>query len=333
MSARRMTRYQKRRAKKAAKIAAVALVVCVAVSLIALYYLDYFSLLPSPGVDLHDKDDLGYIPVAGEVLDVEVGAKQVFVYDCSSGEIVYLKGERQRLYPASTTKLLSILCALEYLSPSEVITPGDELTLVGEGSSVAYINDSHRLTVEMLIEGMLLPSGNDAAMVLAAAAGNRMSDGEASGKEAVEVFVRGMNEYAKSLGAIGTHFTSPDGLAGEDHYTTLEDMLLIAIAASENPIICRYAAMLEDDVTYASGHTNTWTNTNVLLDPDSPYYRPSVTGLKTGSLERNFCVISTVEQEGERYVIGVFGARDKNARFADTVAIIDLLFPAKEVSP
>lgn len=333
MSARRMTRYQKKRAKKAAKIAVVALVVCVAVSLIALYYLDYFSLLPSPGVGLHDKNDPGYIPVAGEVLDVEVSAKQAFVYDCNRGEILYLKGERERLYPASTTKLLSILCALEYLSPTEVVTPGDELTLVGEGSSVAYINDTHRLTVSMLIEGMLLPSGNDAAMVLAAAAGNRISDGEAVGKEAVEVFVKALNDYAKTLGAIDTHFTSPDGLAGQEHYTTLEDMLLISIAASSNDVIRRYAGLLEDNVTYASGHTNTWANTNVMLDPDSPYYRACVTGLKTGSLERNFCVISTVEQDGERYIIGIFGARDKNARFADTVAIIDTLFPPKEVTP
>ena len=333
MSKYRMTRYQKRRAKKAIKIAAIALAVCLAVSLIALYYLDYFSLLPSPGADLHDKDDPGYIPVAGDVLDIEVSAKQAFVYDCNSGEIIYLKGQRQVLYPASTTKLLTILCALEHLSPSEVITPGSELSLVGEGSSVAYINDSHKLTVEMLIEGMLLPSGNDAAMVLAAAAGNRMSDGEVSGKEAVEVFVEGMNDYAKTLGAIDTHFTSPDGLAGEDHYTTLEDMLLISIAASSNDIIRRYASVWEDNVTYQSGHTNQWTNTNVLFDPDSPYYRPMVTGLKTGSLERNFCVISTVEQDGARYIIGIFGARDKNARFADTVTIIDHLFPTKEVTP
>ena len=333
MAKRRLTRYQKRRAKKAVKIVSIALAVCLAVSLIAIYYLDYFSLLPTPGADLHGKNDPGYIPVAGEVLDVEVSAKQAFVYDCNRGEIVYLKGERQVLYPASTTKLLTILCALEHLSPSEVITPGDELTLVGEGSSVAYITDNHRLTVEMLIEGMLLPSGNDAAMVLAAAAGNRLSDGEVTGKEAVEVFVKAMNDYAKTLGAIDTHFTSPDGLAGEDHYTTLEDMLLISIAAAENPIIRRYAAMAEDNVTYASGQTNTWVNTNALLDPDSPYYRPSVTGLKTGSLERNFCVISTVEEGGERYIIGIFGAKDKNARFADTVAIIDHLFPQQEVNP
>jgi len=333
MSARRLTRYQKRRAQKAAKVALGVFVALIVLAFFTVYYLDRYSLLPSPDAELHDKDDLGYIPVSAEVLDVEIGAKQAFVYDCSRGEIVYLKGERQVVYPASTTKLLSILTALEHLSPDEIITPGEELSLVGEGSSIAYINENHRLTVEMLIEGMLLPSGNDAAMVLAAAAGNRMSDGEATGKEAVEIFVQGMNDYAKTLGAIDTHFTTPDGLAGDDHYTTLEDMILICRAAANNELIRRYASLAEDRVTYESGHTNTWINTNVMLDPDSDYYHPAVTGLKTGSLDRNYCVISTVEQDGARYIVGIFGAKDKNARFADTITIIDQLFQGKEVTP
>jgi D-alanyl-D-alanine carboxypeptidase (penicillin-binding protein 5/6) len=142
-----------------------------------------------------------------------------------------------------------------------------------------------------------------------------------------------MNEYAKTLGAIDTHFTTPDGLAGDDHYTTLEDMLLICRAAASNDIIRRYASLAEDRVTYESGHTNTWVNTNVMLDPDSDYYHPAVTGLKTGSLDRNYCVISTVEQDGARYIIGIFGAKDKNARFADTITIINRLLQEKEVTP
>ena len=330
MAARRMTRYQKKRARRAGLCFAVVLAVSLAVLCGVLIYK---AFLPggTPDANLHGKDDPGYIPVSSEVLDVSVSAPHVFVYDCNRGEIVYRKGHDRILYPASTTKLLTILCALEHLSPSDVITPGEELSLVGEGSSIAYINKNHKLTVEMLIEGMLLPSGNDAAYVLAAAAGNRMSDGEATGAEAVEVFMAGMAEYGRTLGLNGTHFTTPDGLAGTDHYSTLEDMLLISRAAADNEIICRYAGLYQDDVTYASGHKNTWTNTNVMLDPKSSYYRPSVTGLKTGSLDANYCLITTAEQGGERYIIGVFGAATKTARFADTATIIDTLF-AKEVA-
>ena len=330
MSARRMTRYQKKRARKAGLYFAVVLALALAVLCGVLIY-KRFIPGGAPNATLHEKDDLGYIPVSAEVLDVSVSAPHVFVYDCNRGEIIYRKGHDRILYPASTTKLLTILCALEHLSPTDIITPGEELSLVGEGSSIAYINKNHKLAVEMLIEGMLLPSGNDAAYVLAAAAGNRMSDGEATGIEAVEVFMEGMAEYGRTLGLNGTHFTVPDGYAGTDHYSTLEDMLLIARAAADNEIICHYAGVYRDDVTYASGHKNTWTNTNVILNPDSPFYRPSVTGLKTGSLYGNFCVITTVASGDARYIIGVFGAATKTARFADTVTIIDTLL-GKEVA-
>ncbi len=329
MSARRMTRYQKRRARRAGLCFAVVLALALAVMAGVLIY-QKFIPQSAPDANLHDKDDPGYIPVSGEVLDISVSAPYVFVYDCNRGEIVYRKGHEKILYPASTTKLLTILCALEHVSPTDVITPGEELSLVEEGSSIAYINKNHKLTVEMLIEGILLQSGNDAAYVLAAAAGNRMSDGEATGVEAVEAFMEGMTEYAHTLGLKGTHFTTPDGFAGTDHYSTLEDMLLIAREAADNEIIRRYAGLYRDSVTYASGHTNTWTNTNVMLDPASSYYRPSVTGLKTGSLDGNYCLITTAEEGGERYIIGVFGAATKSARFADTAIIIDTLFGTKE---
>ena len=331
MSTRRLTPHQRRRARKAKQICIIGAALLLILALAWLIY-RLVSSPDRPPADLHGKDDPGYIPVSGELLDLDLSARQAFVYDCNRGEIVYLKGEAEVVYPASTTKLLTILCALEVLSPEEIITPGEELSLVESGSSLAYIKDNHRLSVQMLVEGMLLPSGNDAAYVLAAAAGNRMSDGEATGKEAVADFMENMNEYAKTLGLKGSHFTVPDGLAGNEHYSTLEDMLLIARAAAQHPLISRYAAMATDHVTYQSGHTNTWVNTNAMLDPDSPYYRPSVTGLKTGSLDRNFCVLVTAEGGGERYIIGIFGARDKNARFADAATAVDALLASGEVA-
>jgi D-alanyl-D-alanine carboxypeptidase (penicillin-binding protein 5/6) len=179
---------------------------------------------------------------------------------------------------------------------------------------------------------MLLPSGNDAAYTLAAAAGHRISHDRISNREAVDVFMRYMNEYATTLGLAGSHFTTPDGLAGENHYTTIEDMILVAKAAMENRIIRRYAALQKDTITFEDGYTTTWVNTNALLHPDSPFYRASVTGLKTGSLDNNYCVIVTVEQNGQRYIVGIFGAEDSNTRFVDAAAIIDALLGAEEVA-
>jgi D-alanyl-D-alanine carboxypeptidase (penicillin-binding protein 5/6) len=177
----------------------------------------------------------------------------------------------------------------------------------------------------MLVEAMLLPSGNDAAYVLAAAAGERISEGLVSGADAVPVFLAFMEEYGRSIGLVGTHFIVPDGLAFEEHYTTLEDMILIGKAAMKCPLIRRYAATARDDVTYASGHTNTWTNTNPLLHPDSPWYRPAVTGLKTGYLRHNSCILLSVDAKDSYYLVGLFGAEDSDMRCADAVKIVDKL--------
>ncbi len=283
------------------------------------------GILLSPPAKLHIPGELGYVPTAERPLDFDIKTPFCFVYDGKIDRILYSKGGDQVIYPASVTKLLTILTALKVLSPHEIVHPGEELSLVDEDSSVADVDERHALTVEMLVEGMLLPSGNDAAYVLAAAAGRRISEGEASGREAVSLFLAFMNEYGRSIGLKDTHFTVPDGLAGEEHYTTLEDMILIGKAAMDCPLIRRFAATARDQVTYASGHTNTWTNTNPLLRPESPWYRPAVTGLKTGYLRHNSCILLSVEANESYYLVGLFGAEDSDTRCADAVAIVDKL--------
>ncbi len=314
-----------RRFHRAVVIVPLALLAVIALLLATAAYLNRYTLLSRPAAILHEQGAPGYIPTSAQPLDLEIKSPQAFVYGCDTQTMLYQKGEGRVVYPASTTKLLTALCALEHLSPGEIVTPGDELSLVGTGSSVAYIKQHHSLTVEMLIEAMLLPSGNDAAYVLAAAAGNRISGGSVVGQQAVAVFVQEMASYGARIGLVGTQFTTPDGLSGNEHYSTVEDIVLIARLALQNDIIRRYAALSEDDVTYASGHTNHWVNTNEMLHEDSPYYHASVTGLKTGSLEHNYCLICTVEQDGVQYILGVFGAWEKNDRYEDALSMIEVL--------
>ena len=267
------------------------------------------------------------LPFAEDILDLEVEAGQCFVFDTQSGEIIYMKGKGEKLYPASTTKLITIMYALTILDPEYLVTPGDELSLVGEFSTIAYIKQNHTLSVEMLIEGMLLPSGNDAAYVLAAAAGRMMSGkDDISGVDAVNTFVGGLNTYAVSLGMKNTHFTSPDGYYDDDHYTTVEDMAIVASLAIHNPIIMKYARVAKDNVTYASGHINTWTNTNRLIQKGDEYYSPYVTGLKTGSVgEGNYSLVVSADINGRTYTFGVFSEQQINTRFVDAHRIIDVL--------
>lgn len=283
------------------------------------------NILFSPQATLHRPGDIGYLPLSDHPLNVDIHTPFAVVYDAKCDRILYIKGGEHVIYPASVTKLLTVLAALKVLSPGEVIHPGEELSMLDEDSSVAGIEEGHALTVEMLIEAMMLPSGNDAAYVLAAAAGKRLGEGDVSGRDAVSLFIAFMNEYGRSIGMTGTHFIVPDGLALEEHYTTLEDVVLLGKAAMACPIIRRYASTVRDSVTYESGHTNEWTNTNPLLRPESPWYRAAVTGLKTGYLRHNSCILLSVEADESYYLVGLFGAEDSDMRCADAVKIIDTL--------
>ncbi len=88
-------------------------------------------------------------------------------------------------------------------------------------------------------------------------------------------------------------------------------------AAAENETIRKYCGLASDDVVYASGHTIHWTNTNLMLDPESDWYNPYVTGMKTGSLSGHYCLIATLEKDGKTYVAGVFTGQDNADRYGD----------------
>ena len=273
---------------------------------------------------LHGKDSVYAIAYSDAAYKIGIKSPQGFVYDVQNGFIVFTKGENKVVYPGSTSKLMTALFALSVLPAEKVIEAGDELDFVKPGSSIAYVKKGHKLTVEMLVEGMLLPSGNDAAYVLAAAVGREIKGGEASAEEALEAFISGVNAYAKQIGLCGTYLTVPDGYADEAHYTTTEDMLLAAKAAMENPVISKYAALYTANVVYASGETNVWTSTNKLLDPNSKYYSRYATGLKTGSISGEYSLLFTFRfDDGREYIAGVFGADARNDRFEDAKKIID----------
>ena len=135
--------------------------------------------------------------------------------------------------------------------------------------------------------------------------------------------MQGANDYAKEIGLCGTVLTSPDGYAGKENYSTTEDMAILAKKALENDIVCKYASVYQDSVVYESGHLNTWKNTNLLLNPQSKYYSPCVTGLKTGSIQGEYSLLFSFRlDDGREYIAGVFGADGKYVRFEDARRMI-----------
>lgn len=251
-------------------------------------------------------------------------ARQILVYDTNSDRILYSKSVAGgKLFPASITKLFSTYVALQYLDPDTVITAGDELELVHEGSSIAYIAKGSQYRVNMLVEGMMLPSGNDAAMVLAAAAGRAIAGDETlPAADAVQLFVDEMNRHADALGFEKSHFCNPDGWHTGAHYTCLNDLARISKLALENETISRYMRKHDEETYSYGGQYVLWENTNLLLDPDSAYYRKDAIGMKTGyTRPAGYSLMSAFTYEEGAIVVGLFGYTDKYERFTDAVRL------------
>lgn len=256
--------------------------------------------------------------------DRALTAQQYFVFNCETGQFLTISGpEDERIYPASVTKLFTAYIANQYLQPDRQITAGDALDMIYPGSSVAELEKGDTLTTQRLVEGMLLPSGNDAAYVLAVEAGRLLGDSGASAADAAAVFVAEMNAQAKLLGMTGTHFANPDGIHEDDHYTTFHDLAILGSLALEDPVLMRYAHVASDTVTLTGG-TKEWKNTNALIHEDSEYYCPYAIGLKTGQTpSAGSCLLSAFEYDGTTLLIGVFGCPEVEDRFADTLQLFN----------
>ena len=134
-----------------------------------------------------------------------------------------------------------------------------------------------------------------------------------------------MNARAAELGLNGTHFDTPDGVDTDSHYTTMADMLSIALLVREQPLIRHYTGLAESTVTYENSETHTYRKTNFLLQPDSKYYHPDACGMKTGTTKKAGSCLMSLFHNGEGYVlIGVFGCPKYEDRFADALQLYAL---------
>ena len=167
---------------------------------------------------------------AADVLGTDVGisAGQAILIDGESGKVLYEKSADEKAYPASTTKIMTAMVTLETLrqhdSPIDQIVEVPACAAGVEGSSI-YLKAGEKISIEDLLYGLMLVSGNDAATALAEIIGGSEAD-----------FVNMMNDKAVSLGCRQTHFTNPSGLFDEEHYTTARDMATIAFEAMKDPV-------------------------------------------------------------------------------------------------
>lgn len=236
-------------------------------------------------------------PAVAEAL--EVSATAAVLMDADMGQVLYEKnGDRQMLI-ASTTKIMTALVVLEHAAPDDVITVTPDH--MAEGSSM-YLRAGETLRVEELLYGLLLCSGNDAALALTECAGG------------LTPFVALMNEKAAALGMAHTSFANPNGLDADGHYSTARDMAVLAAAAVENPTFRRICS--SRSVTIGQ---RTMENHNRLLRQVE-----GCVGLKTGYTQAaGRTLVSCTERDGCRLVAVTL--QDGND-WADHAALYDYGF-------
>ena len=251
-------------------------------------------------------------------------ASHAFVFDCAEGRYLYIGGsENEQVAPASLTKLMTAYVALQYLPEDQVVTVGQEVRWIAANSSVAWLAPGHKLTVRMLIQGLIMQSGNDAAYTLAVAGGRAIGDDTGmDAKKAYDLFVEEMNATAREMGLTGTHFENPDGIDENGHYSTVADLVKLSLTVMEDECIMEFASTQKAKVWFESGENCTWVNSNLLLDPSSSFYCAQAVGLKTGSTSRaGKCLISLFATDDGYLLVGVLGCPEDRDRYADTLKL------------
>ncbi len=237
----------------------------------------------------------------------DISASSACLIAASTGRILYEKNAFEQRGMASTTKIMSAIVALEYGDREAIITVSDHAAKT-EGSSI-WLEAGEKMRLEDLLYGLLLASGNDAAVAIAEGISG-----------SVEEFVKLMNQKAKEIGAANTSFQNPNGLTEENHYTTAYDLALITRYAMQNETFRTIVGTKTKTIPWESSEWDrTLTNHNKLLN-----YYEGCDGVKTGYTKAcGRCLVSTAQRNGMRFICVTLNAPND---WADHQNLLDFAF-------
>lgn len=254
------------------------------------------------------------------LLEGHLYAESALLIDMDTNEILLSKNSRVRMYPASTTKIMTLLLALESDIPleSEVVIP-KEANNVPEGSSVIGIKSGDRMTWSDLLYGFMLRSGNDGSNAIA-----MLTAGS------IDAFVERMNERAAQLQCEGTKYVNAHGYHDPEHYTTAQDLARISLYAMRNETFRQIVATGRKEITVTRGKktvTNEVENRNSLVVPESDYYYAGANGIKTGHHGKaGRCVVASAERSGVNLLAVVMHCATEAQQFDDAKKLFDYGF-------
>lgn len=237
-----------------------------------------------------------------------INSRAAVIYDRATGTVIYGKNENTEKKMASTTKIMTAIIVLENGNLNDIVEVSKKSA--GTGGSRLGLTSGAKITVNDLLYGLMLCSGNDAAVALAEYTAGSISE-----------FAVLMNKKAKELGLEHTHFVTPHGLDEEEHYTTAYELAKIADYALN---IQKFSEIVKTKYYTVSinGNSKSLTNTNELLGNLNGVY-----GVKTGFTNgANRCLVSAVKRENLDIITVVLGADTKKFRTQDSIKLIEYAF-------
>lgn len=254
--------------------------------------------------------------------NLKIYSDAVILIENQTGKTLYEKNSEQKMYPASTTKILTAILSIEKGNLNDKVTVSKTaIAQMKPGYTSAYLSEGEIISVEDLLKVLLINSANDASNVLAE---------YISGS--IDSFVTLMNEKSKELGCTNTHFVTTNGLHNDNHYTTAKDLAIIARYCMQNETFRKIVSMKKCVIPATNkSEERIYKNTNDLINPTSGYYYPSCIGIKTGfTSEAKNCLISACSKNGLQVIAVVLGAsiteNHKSARYVDSKTLYDYTY-------
>lgn len=249
--------------------------------------------------------------------DTSMNAEAGALFNVTDRSVVYSKNAFERLYPASTTKVMTAIIALEEGNLSDQVTVTEDAVITEAGASLCGIKPGDVITMQDLLYGLMMPSGNDAANAIAV----HMYG-------SIDAFADRMNVRARELGATGTHFMNPSGLTDENHYTTAYDLYLMFNEAMKLPLFREIIAEDSYTANYQNGAgeavSKTWTVGNWYQkgERETPA-GVSVLGGKTGTTQAaGYCLIMASNDSQDKEYISVVLKSDSRPSLYDNMTNI-----------
>lgn len=237
-----------------------------------------------------------------------INSRSAIIYDRTSGSVLFGKNENEKRKMASTTKIMTAIIVIENSRLDDIITVSSKAA--GTGGSRLGLHKDDKISIRDLLYGLLLCSGNDAAVALAEYVGGSLTE-----------FATLMNNKCNSLGLVSTHFVTPHGLDDDSHYTTAYELAVITNYALKNQTFYNYVGTKNYTVSI-NGRAKNLSNTNELLGNLNGVY-----GVKTGFTNgANRCLVTAVKRDNMDLICIVLGADTKKDRTRDSVQLIEYAF-------